>query len=87
MLRGQRDEKIVLAAHGKWISELRASARTIEQRLRVIEQRISMLETQLVELNKIRGKIDEPAALDIGAPDLKRGRSGELRTDSIDIRG
>ena len=83
-MRKQRDEKIILAAHGRWIAELRDTIRTMKQHLRVLEQRISVLETQLIKLDKIQGEPDELVAFETRTSGLRR-RRGELQTNFIDI--
>ena len=55
---GEKDGKIVLAEHGRWITSLRDDARMLEQRLRGLERRVATLETNLTELTKLYGKLD-----------------------------
>ena len=55
---GEKDGKVVLAEHGRWIASLRDDARMLEQRLRGLERRVATLETNLTELTKLYGKLD-----------------------------
>lgn len=55
---GEKDGKVVLAEHGRWIASLRDDARMLEQRFRGLERRVETLETNLAELTKLYGKLD-----------------------------
>jgi len=55
---GDKDGKVVLAEHGRWIASLRDDARMLEQRLRGLERRVATLEANLTELTKLYGKLD-----------------------------
>ncbi len=55
---GEKDSKVVLAEHGRWIASLRDDARVLEQRLRGLERRVATLEANLAELTKLYGKLD-----------------------------
>jgi len=55
---GEKDGKVVLAEHGRWIASLRDDARMLEQRLRGLERRVATLEANLTELTKLYGKLD-----------------------------
>ena len=54
----EKDGKVVLAEHGRWIASLRNNARVLEQRLRSLERRVATLEANLAELTKLYNKID-----------------------------
>lgn len=53
-----RDEKHLLAEHGRWLARLRDAARSIEQRLLALERRVTVLEGQLVESTKRSNALD-----------------------------
>ncbi len=57
---GEKDGKVVLAEHGRWIASLRDDARMLEQRFRGLERRVATLEANLTELTKLYGKLDWP---------------------------
>ncbi len=58
MFRKRSDREVALAAHSRWIAELRDTSRAAEQRLRLIELRVAALESQLAGRARARGEVE-----------------------------
>ena len=54
----EQNEKMLLAAHGRWISGLRDHACLTDQRLSSLESRVSALEKQIMKLFKQKLELD-----------------------------
>lgn len=58
MLGKRHDQELILAEHGRRISQFRDEVQLSRQRLKMLESRISAFESHFIQLTKICNKLD-----------------------------